>query len=404
MQIEKGKQKRINWLVCITVILGYWTLSNIFEAFELVVPLFSGALGIRINAVFCLAAILAILNYGWSRPIHFPHIFHTAMGLAGVCVLSTLLHIELQEDIIRTICNQIFWVCIFISTYLLARKYETKMVRDLALMICIIIIVTYILCKDRHVYGDSDGVAINSIYYLLTSIPFILCIHRKFLKAFLMVIVGVFIFISAKRTALLILFSIFVVWFFIQIFINKKISYWMIILFLLCCLLVIGFFVFYDKIVENLQLLTFLRIENLSDDLGSGRIAIYRQTWEEFCNLPWYNKFLGLGYNSLGLTSGISMAHNDLLEFLYDYGIVGTCFYIAFAAKIVKYNLWIIREKRPHAMAFTASVCIFIGLSLFSILLPYMRQFIWLVFFWAICIGENDKKINAQISEWKDKI
>ena len=110
--------------------------------------------------------------------------------------------------------------------------------------------------------------------------------------------------------------------------------------------------VFYNVgkyIDDKFSLNIFSRLFSLSEDGGSGRIDIYSNVWESFKSSSVMNKLFGHGVNAVGtIGAGAEKAHNDLLEVLYDYGIISFIFVTIFYISMVVEAVRLIKRKSPR--------------------------------------------------------
>lgn len=75
------------------------------------------------------------------------------------------------------------------------------------------------------------------------------------------------------------------------------------------------------------------RIEETLEGSSSGRDIIYMQIWDAWLNSDFLLMMIGHGPIST-LSASINYAHNDWLEILYDFGIIGLVLYIGICMRI----------------------------------------------------------------------
>ena len=105
---------------------------------------------------------------------------------------------------------------------------------------------------------------------------------------------------------------------------------------------------------------------------------------------------VGAGYNSVllskictdGVLGGNVSAHNDFLEVLYDYGIVGLAIYISFFINIIRKAIKMKKDKYKYAVSFIASILMVISISLTSHLVIYLNYYAVIFVFWALCLAD----------------
>ena len=119
------------------------------------------------------------------------------------------------------------------------------------------------------------------------------------------------------------------------------------------------------------------------------------------------NQILGSGHNAVALenyrNSSIDIksrtAHNDFLEILYDYGIIGIILYLTFIISL--FNV-LKKSKRYNVQmhqALIASLLVFFLLSLYTHLNLYPENYLYLTGIWGFIIGKlnsksTDRKMN----------
>lgn len=87
--------------------------------------------------------------------------------------------------------------------------------------------------------------------------------------------------------------------------------------------------------------------------------------------------------------SGIgTSAHNDILEVLYDFGLLGLLLYLIIIINLCKKALYGIQKKIKNYDAFAASLVLFLVISMFSNLIIVPTYFFLLCQFWGIMINE----------------
>ena len=98
-------------------------------------------------------------------------------------------------------------------------------------------------------------------------------------------------------------------------------------------------------------------VERLNEMLNgdtNGRSAIWENVLEAFNASTLSEKLIGHGYHAfrfykysgyMYILNG-NLAHNDYLNTLYDYGIIGVTVYVSFLLSMIKELLLLIKRKR----------------------------------------------------------
>lgn len=178
----------------------------------------------------------------------------------------------------------------------------------------------------------------NRAYSFVYLLPFVFLIGRKRVLSFITIFVMMFFIIQgAKRGAIITGFACFILFAYYQLRSidekKRKQGYFfiLIILFLL-------FYSVYDLYVNNEYLVN--RMSLISEG-GSGRDVIYTNifnAWRGSNNI--FNLLFGFGFSaSLELSGTGHFAHNDWLELLSNYGLLGVIIYLALIVSVFKYAL-----------------------------------------------------------------
>lgn len=107
-------------------------------------------------------------------------------------------------------------------------------------------------------------------------------------------------------------------------------------IFLFVVILIIGYYIFMNYLLPLIPAETFKRlsIEALAADNGSGRSQIWERGLKQFQSGNAFNILFGYGYGGLMVDTGLSYItatttmHNQFLQQIVCYGIIGFCLYI----------------------------------------------------------------------------
>lgn len=206
----------------------------------------------------------------------------------------------------------------------------------------------------------------NSIYYVLFSLPFCLCSENKYIKYASLVMAIVCVLMSFKMTSLLGIGAS--IYFYIRADSNintqkysTKILRRVRLFFVIGLVAVIAIYI----VGQQYGVTVLDKIENSYTSGGSGRLEIYQQVIKKQIDSGSLEWMFGHGYDMVNEIIGIS-AHNDFLEILFDFGLVGFSLYIMFIVAIVKcINRLKLKKSRLYP-PMVISFVFFVFLSLFS--------------------------------------
>ena len=233
---------------------------------------------------------------------------------------------------------------------------------------------------------DSEGY-INCLYFGLCLLPTVF-IHKKlWFRLFIIGFLTVNVILSGKRAALILFVLGLLIPLLTMISGRQKGRTIRIIIFVF-----LAVFLIYNFLSTRFDIIIFERMDNIFDDGGSGRDIIYERVWNSFKEASFIKKLFGHGFNSVSILTFVkTSAHNDFLEILYDYGIVGLIVYLAMLLKLIRYSRMLYVVKSQFAPMFLCAVIIFLVLSTFSHLIIYPTYIIFLLFFFSLGIYDLNR-------------
>lgn len=200
------------------------------------------------------------------------------------------------------------------------------------------------------------------------------------MELLLFFVLGGFILVSSKRSAaiVLLLVSIPYVFFWMK---NSKNNKTLNILLLMC-----GFLIFAAIFSGRFDYVSY-RMRSVKEDEGSGRAIIWDDVIKEIKKSPFEKLILGHGYYTVSKRPNskgdANSAHNDFLEVMYDYGIIGLILYISIYIFLFK-RLWFIwKYLRPYFMSYYSGIVIMLVMAMVSHLIIYPTYFIILTTYWG---------------------
>ena len=231
----------------------------------------------------------------------------------------------------------------------------------------------------RHLSGNGRaGEVIFPVYFLLTVLSLIMLFFYP--KKWLWVFPCIMIVLTTKRTGLL---TIVVGIFLFQISeyhrdntLKKK---WRRLLMIVLMVLVAGLALI--AIVRALNLDIFERFMELSEDGGSGRNQIWFQVYLDYKNGTFLELLFGQGYQSVTkmmLTGRAILAHNDYLEILHDYGVIGLILISVWLIQVVFcfFKTWRKRNILLPSFSYTISTISLLSLLSYLFIQSYLMIFI----------------------------
>ena len=312
-------------------------------------------------------------------------------------VISTFINSSTHGHfLLSSLIDQSFFFGVLSVAYLLT--YNKLNMQSLSnLMMAALVVYNVLYIKYRITDEALNASAINSIYYIVLLLPFAMCNKRIVIKALGISDIFLMAIISNKRTAFIMAVISIAVYFLLIIGENYENKGRKFILLFLLTVAVIIFVFFFDKIQKYFNFNTFDRLNQISEDNGSGRIEIYGAVLNSIKKFNLFEWMLGHGYNGVFLDSGLGVsAHNDFLEVLFDYGIFGFVAYLFMVKNIFKTAVIAFKQKSEYFAPSVISIIMFIFMSSLSHLIIYPSYIAYLMVFWGCMVNLNRGVENCE--------
>lgn len=319
-----------------------------------------------------------------------------------------------SNDMFLDIRESIWWPLIYFLFYIIAFNdnkgiYLKTLIKKIFPILFIIFFIQYLFIREGNfIFYTQSGVKIyessNQIFFNSLLLPFAFLLNDKRVKYIILIIGLIIVLYSFKRSAI-IYTTLIVIMSIYYDFIHNKESNPIRGIVLSCIIISVGLYSFryIDKQTSgNIS----QRFETMEMDKGSGRLDVYKNVWKLYQGKSLELKILGSGNNSVaddnvifsyGQIKRLS-AHNDFLEILYDFGIIGIVLYFIIIINILKRIFYLNKIDDKLFQANLAVFIIFIVVSLFSHLVIYPSYFAYLAIIWAITEGliMKEKILNSQ--------
>ena len=282
---------------------------------------------------------------------------------------------------INDLTDAILWPLLYIATYgFTAKGYinHTYLFRVLTITKIVCLFYSTILVL-QHVAGLLPGTSeMFPTYVLLALVPFSLyemdMKQRKKFNLFFLIYTFVIMLMTSKRSCILVLSIGTICYFMVKAkiqgrsmnaIINRMVKYLFIII-----MIFIGMYLV--TIYLNLDIIG--RLSEMLDGDTNGRSAIWENVLIAFNNSSFIEKIFGHGYHAfrfykyrgyMSILNG-NLAHNDYLNTLYDYGIIGLIIYVCFLFSMIRELIRLIKCNSIFAPSFTFSIILMFFLTVVS--------------------------------------
>jgi O-antigen ligase len=229
----------------------------------------------------------------------------------------------------------------------------------------------------------------NSTYFLLYLLPFVLMKEKGMLKTLLIILIGFSVLVSFKRGGL-ISFSLALItygWIDGKVRYNKHLisgktlSYALVL-----------FIAIYGA---NLLLDGYI-VERFSSINESSRTELYPIVFSMIERSSLYELITGHGWNTVLRDNPLEYsAHNDVLECIYDFGIIGLLFYLMMIIGLIKLAVTSIKSYSKYAASLLSAIAIFLFQSMVSHIIIQITYFTLFALFFGYIYRQESRNLNT---------
>ena len=240
------------------------------------------------------------------------------------------------DNIVRSLCSALFvplGVAVGVIIKSNAQSIEKTIPYNLILLLPILCIAPIIQSMPKLMAGTDFGR--DAILAVSIFLPIILNIKNKYLESIFLIIILYWSIISAKRTSLLCIGLVFAFLMIANISNLSKKNFVKLI-----TVLAIGGTIAYSayNMYPEFALQTDYIIERFEDPKDNAsnreRLDMYAGSYSAFLASPIFEQLFGHGYMAVVKDLYGRPTHNDLMEILYDYGLIASFIYVIFLIKL----------------------------------------------------------------------
>lgn len=260
---------------------------------------------------------------------------------------------------------------------------EFNLCNILAVILFILISVFYIqilFLNQSFIVGEIKRQS-NLIYWPLSLMPFIFLLKNRKVSIGLIFLLSVFSLLSLKRGALIVMgiaILIYLKKFFFKSSLANRILF-------VAVIFVLTFLI--SNYLESYTSTAFDRIDSMRTDQGSGRVGIWESIFERLQTSNILEIVFGHGEGSLVKISGIS-GHNDFLQILFQYGIIGAFIYLSVFFFCIKRYFYLKKFKSNFSDSYLSSLTVFVVLGTVSELWVSYTYFVFVTAYWGCIEGK----------------
>lgn len=304
---------------------------------------------------------------------------------------------ELVIGVLETLFSPLIFLFFYITVKRKSNLFEDS--RTIFFFLLLFSFVLYLFVYDyKAALSIFSSPLLNSVYYVLLLLPWVLILPNKLYRNVGIIIIAIAVLLSMKRTVIIAFIISLVLYYLLE---QKRLRkpFSLKILFQVM-FLVAALYVPYVYIEQKTGGFFEQRLSSIYYDRGSGRLDIYLEVIRLLeSNTLWFWIF-GHGHNTVRTYNAVSgfgdfSAHNDWLEIVFDYGVIGLFLYIIFHYLLIKYGWFLMRKRSLYGPAMVVSYIMFFIISLTSHLVLYASYFGYLMAFWGALfafVSAVDKK------------
>lgn len=375
------------YIVLTILVLGLWGALNMLQMEHDSFaadgsPLIKALQGV----IFVLVSGYLLVNYRYVK------LGRIGERLFFLCIYMSLARLAILPFFVSSLSyvyqpmKDLTVVLLFLFSYTISYKSEELHDFFSTWIIVGMLVIAYFYLQNWRFVNAGGEYHMGSSYWVLFLLPVLLYTPHKWLRYAGLVLVGTILFASFKRGGILAFgCGLFAYLFVKEILIGRKISKMMYFIIALIALALV--FLVVDNAMDNVFSERFLNIKN---DGGSNRDQVWAISWQQIKQSDFEHLLFGHGFCELEKYSPLGMgAHNDFLESLFDFGIVGTLFYVILHISLIRQIFRNIRLRNKDAaiMAFTYAFFIILAMVSFVQIYPW---FAFMALSWGLgCASER---------------
>lgn len=298
-------------------------------------------------------------------------------------IFSAIIHQPSEGSKIMTLLKSSYWCWIYLIAFaLFMQNYIKDKQRDLVIVLTTVLFVFSFNYSHISRLIEFDLVGDNAVFYPLLMVPWIACISNMTKRWVMLALVALCAISALKRSGIIIISaSAFLLYY--GDFIHRQRLHLKTIL--MALFVIAGMFAIVEYKADSISDLGH-RFDLIKEDGGSGRDGIYEDVYNRYISSSIEKQILGHGFDGVRRDSSYIVpvsAHNDFLEVLYDFGLIGFLLYVLIHFSLIKWTIHLFRARSRLAFPVLISYVCFLVMSIVSHLVLYPTCFGLLVAFWA---------------------
>lgn len=345
-----------------------------------------------VGMLFVLLSGYCFIN---SQHVHMSKIGWMLLVISSYMAIVRIIDLPITAGLFAYIyqpMRDLLIVILFLFVCTIASKSRDLLNFFATSMFVAMLIMVYFYYKNWTIANELDEAHLGTSYYVLFMLPIILLTPHKRIRYVALIITGAVLFSSFKRGGVIAFVLGIIAYLFVnEVLIERKFT--RLLLFIIAVIALLITLVVIDNAMGNI---ISTRILNIQEDGGSGRDLVWATTWD-MINQSYLEQLLfGHGYNATEKLSPLGLsAHNDFLEMLFNYGVVGFVPYVILHIQLIKQIFDEIRKRNKEVSIMAFTYTIFFSLSMISHIIVYP---------WACLIVMSWGAFNSSMKDTHTKI
>lgn len=385
--------EKLYLLFIIIFIGGYSTMSMLTtEHDSLYVAEDPILLKLFVGLLFVSVAFYIVPNI---RYVHVNKIGHILLFLSCYMAIWRVIDLPLTVGVLSYFyqpMRDLLIILIFIFAYILSSKSKEILDFFATGMIVAMLITAFFYYKNWTFANEVDEAHLGTSYYVLFLLPTLLLTPYKWLRYVGLIITGLVLFSSFKRGGVIAFVLAIVVYLFVkEVLVERKFTRLLVFLTAMIALFIVLILV--DNAMGNI---ISERILNIREDGGSDRDQVWATVWNMISQSDLEQLLFGHGYDAVLKNSPLELSsHNDFLEMLFNYGVIGFVPYLVLHFQLIKQIFTGIKMHNKNAPIMAFTYTIFFCLSMISHVIVYPWMCL-IVIPWGMLSAESKLMSNQQ--------
>ena len=297
---------------------------------------------------------------------------------------------DFKQDV-KTFYETSQWVVLFLVGYIIAFKSDSdrRWIVKYFLYVLYPLVAGIVIWQSFSVLESQELRVFDISFAMLVIFPFAFLSRSSVLKMVLIVATGVVTILSFKRTSVIaysIVMLLYGFWVATNPVYSAKKRFFTVLVFVAGVAVLFGAF---QRAESESGGYMVQRLMNISQDKGSNRVGLYTKLWENQETATSAELLLGNGYRSVKEKFNI-LAHNDLLEIMYDFGFLALAAFLFLYFQLFRYGYRFYKRRRifgDASQAYIMGLILLFFLGMFNCLITSPAYFSMLMLFFGLSIG-----------------